>query len=46
MTTTIPTNEKLFDDGETIDNAFLRAKNYIQDINNKFKTKTIITVSH
>ncbi len=46
MTTTIPTDKKLFPDGEAIENAFKRTKDYIKDINSKFKTKTIITVSH
>ncbi len=46
MTTTVDTNERLFPDGEMIDEAFQRTENYLKDINEKFKTKTIITVSH
>ena len=45
-TTKIPTNEKLYPDGEKLDDAFARTEKYILDTNEKFKTKTIITVSH
>lgn len=46
MTTSVETNKKLFPDGEMIDDAFNRTHEYIKAINEKFKTKTIITVSH
>jgi vacuolar-type H+-ATPase subunit D/Vma8 len=45
-TTKKPTNENLFDKGEKIDDCIKRATDYIKDINEKFKTKTILTVSH
>ena len=44
--TTVPTNEKLFPDGETVDHIFERVNSYIEDINEKFKTKTIISFTH
>lgn len=44
--TSVPTNEKLFPDGETVDHIFERIESFIQDVNGKFRTKTIITFTH
>lgn len=46
LTTSVETNKQLFEKGEAIDDCFQRANDYMKDINEKFKTKTIITVSH
>jgi broad specificity phosphatase PhoE len=44
--TTVPTSEKLFPDGETVDHIFERIESFIKDVNEKFRTKTIITFTH
>jgi broad specificity phosphatase PhoE len=44
--TSVPTSEKLFPDGETVDHIFERVNSYIRDVNEQFKTKTIITFTH
>ncbi len=46
LTTSKATNEKLTTEGESIDNVISRCKSYAIDINNKFATKTIITITH
>ncbi len=46
VTTSKPTNEKVYPGWESVDNMFERLSNFIKDINKQFKAKTIITVSH
>jgi isoleucyl-tRNA synthetase len=46
LTTSKPTNEKLMPESESMDQVIARCKAYTVDVNEKFKTKTIITVTH
>lgn len=46
LTTSKATNEKLTPEGESVDDMFARCKAYTQEVNKKFKGKTIITVTH
>lgn len=46
LTTSKPTNEKLMPEGESMDEVIARCKAYTIDVNEKFKTKTIITITH
>jgi len=46
LTTSKPTHEKLTLEGETMDNVIARCKAYTQEVNKKFATKTIITITH
>lgn len=46
LTVSKPTNEKLTPEGECIDDIMTRCKEYTHDVNKKFTTKTIITVTH
>lgn len=46
LTTSKPTNEKLMAESESIDDVMARCKAYTIDVNEKFKTKTIITITH
>lgn len=41
-----PTNEKLSAKGESIDDVIARCKAYTIEVNEKFATKTIITITH
>jgi len=46
LTISKPTNEKLTPEGESIDDVLVRCTAYMTDINKKFGTKTIITITH
>jgi len=46
LTTSKPTNEKLMPESESIDDVMARCKAYTVDVNERFKTKTIITITH
>jgi broad specificity phosphatase PhoE len=46
LSTSKPTNEKLTPEGESIDDVTARCKEYTQEVNKKFATKTIISVTH
>lgn len=46
MTTSKPTSEKLTSKGEAMDDVIARCKDYTKDINEQFKGKTIITITH
>lgn len=46
LSTSKPTNEKLTPEGESIDDVTARCKEYTYEINKKFATKTIITITH
>jgi predicted type IV restriction endonuclease len=46
LTTSKPTNENITPEGESIDNIIARCKAYTQEINKKFATKTIISITH
>lgn len=46
LTTSKPTNEKLTPEWESIDDVTARCKAYIHEVNQKFVTKTIITITH
>ena len=46
FTTKMPTNTSLTPDDETIDHMIQRSVRYIQDVSEKFKTKTIVSFSH
>lgn len=41
-----PTNEKLTPEGECIDDVIARCKEYTLEVNEKFATKTIVTITH
>jgi hypothetical protein len=46
LTTSKPTNEKLTPEGECIEDVMARCREYTIDVNKKFATKTIISVTH
>lgn len=46
LTTSKATHEKITSQGESIDKIFARCKAYIQEINEKFRGKTIVTITH
>jgi len=46
ITTKIPTNTTPNLGDESIDHMMQRTRQYVKDISEKFKTKTIITFSH
>ena len=46
LTTSKPTNEKLTPEGEWIEDVMARCREYTIDVNKKFATKTIISVTH
>lgn len=46
LTISRPTNENLSPEGERIDDVMARCQEYTLDVNKKFATKTIITVTH
>lgn len=46
LSTSRPTNERLTPEGECIDDVIARCKEYTLEVNEKFATKTIITVTH
>lgn len=46
LSTSKPTNEKLTPEGESIDEVIARCKEYTYEINKKFTTKTIVSITH
>lgn len=46
LTVSKPMNEKLTPEGESMNDVIARCKAYTIDINEKFKTKTIVTITH
>ncbi len=46
LSTSKPTNEKLTPEGESIDEVTARCKEYTIEINKKFATKTIVSITH
>jgi hypothetical protein len=46
LTTSKPINEKLTPEGECIEDVMVRCREYTAEVNKKFATKTIISITH
>ncbi|MEI6119372.1 MAG: hypothetical protein WCP92_09625 [bacterium] len=46
LTISKPTNEKLTPEGECIDDVMARCRAYTLEVNEKFATKTIVSITH